>query len=340
MQSPFFIIISGPTGVGKTAIVTSLAHKIPPFEVINADMGQMYTPLTIGTAKPDYLNEPFKQHLFDCIDTPHDWTVAQYRERVIALMEQLWARSVIPVLVGGSGFYLSSLFFPPRDLESGFSAELSADHRDVLSDPELLINGPIANKQHTTAELWQELYALDPARAQAVHQNDRYRIERALGLWYHSGTLPSACIPPFSPPARCVWYNVTRDKDELMQRIDARVVEMFAQGWIDEVKGLDAPWREFLLKKKLIGYAEICAFLDRLEHEAHDPEDTEWEIRLYEALKHDIRKKTRAYAKRQLTYWRMLKKKFSQCDPRHEMVELIELNVSQGVDWEQFNKNV
>lgn len=331
MQFPFFIIIFGPTGVGKSAIAHTLSTELgKPCEVINADMGQMYTPLSIGTAKPDYKNEPASQHLFDCIDTPTDWTVAMYRERVLALMQEIWNRGAVPILVGGSGFYLSSLFFPPSTLN--VSAE-NVKPPLIPSDPEAfmpqgLYREEIEQKAPTSADLWQELLAIDPERASAIHPHDRYRIERALALWYHSGIAPSALVPLFEPPARCLWYCITRERDELVARIDNRVEEMFKAGWIGEVENLDSPWREFLKTKRLIGYAEIIAFLEERSDEKNDSE-------ALTALKADISFKTRAYAKRQMTYWRMLQKKFDRYDSAHEHVKLIELNASLDVDWSQ-----
>jgi tRNA dimethylallyltransferase len=348
MQEPFFIIIAGPTGVGKTALVHDLVGKLPfPFEVINADMGQMYASLTIGTAKPDYLHEPVKHHLFDCINEPKDITVAQYRERVIGIMNELWKRSVIPVLVGGSGFYVSSLFFPPLDV-SGTNAER-----------------PNTLETYNTAELYKKLQEIDPARAAAIHPHDRYRIERALALWYYSGIVPSACVPAFNSPGRCFWFFLTRERTELAQRINQRVDKMFEQGWIEEVAQLDDAWKAFLLTKKIIGYREIIEFLEGQEvavtSSSRDTIDSPYRAsqslqpspkgyggqvgmngvavggsqqRLLElmTLKETIAGKTRAYAKRQLTYWRMLQKKFEQCDPEHG-VKLIEINLSQEEGW-------
>src|SRR2546425_779852 len=83
MMQPFFIVITGPTGVGKTDFVHDLMMQISfPCEIINADMGQMYKPLSIGTAKPDYTHEPVKYHLFDILNTPRDYSVADFRKRV------------------------------------------------------------------------------------------------------------------------------------------------------------------------------------------------------------------------------------------------------------------
>ena len=84
---PFFIVIAGPTGVGKSDFALQLAQKLSfPVELINADMGQLYTPLSLGTAKPDYKHEPLVHHLFDYLDEPRDYTVHEFRQAVVQLM--------------------------------------------------------------------------------------------------------------------------------------------------------------------------------------------------------------------------------------------------------------
>lgn len=304
MQFPFFIIISGPTGVGKTDFALLLCSQLSfPVEIINADMGQFYTPLSIGTAKPDYVNQPIKHHLFDVVDEPRDFSVAEYRKKVLETMHDLWSRGVTPLCVGGSAFYLQSLFFPPADGK--------ADKEEL----------PASYVQCTTEELWAHLLAIDPVRAKQIHPRDRYRIERALSLWYHEGKLPSACVPQFDPPGMCAFYYITRERNELYARINERVQAMIEAGWIEEVKKLTPAWHEFLVAKKLIGYPEIIDFLSRGESSES----------ALEVLAEEISKKTRAYAKRQLTFWRMLKRKLKESDPQGLYIKKIEeLDVTSG----------
>ena len=162
MSIPFFIIISGPTGVGKTALVDELVEKLNfPIEVINADMGQLYEPLNIGTAKPDLTVQKVPYHMFDILKDPVDFTASQYRDQALKTMEEISSRGSVPVVVGGSGFYLATLFYPPSDVPLEFTEE-----------------GSFAEK--TTDQLWELLHSIDPARAKMVHRHDRYRIERAL----------------------------------------------------------------------------------------------------------------------------------------------------------------
>ena len=105
------LIVFGATGVGKTDCVDKLVETIPA-EIVNGDMGQLYVPFSIGSAKPDWKNHPTPHHLFDEIDTPQNYSVTQYRERLLEICRDIWSRGKLPIIVGGSTFYLSSLFFP------------------------------------------------------------------------------------------------------------------------------------------------------------------------------------------------------------------------------------
>ena len=110
IKQPFTLIIYGPTGVGKTDLALDLAQHIP-IEIINMDMGQFYTPLSIGTAKPDWKNSPVPHHLFDIINEPRNFTVSEYRILFYKKVGEIIERGNLPVVVGGSGFYLHSLLF-------------------------------------------------------------------------------------------------------------------------------------------------------------------------------------------------------------------------------------
>lgn len=283
-MNSFFIIISGPTGVGKTDFVSRLSSTVPfPVEIINVDVGQFYAPLSIGTAKPDYKAEPIKHHFFDTITEPRDYTVAQFRERLLVLMQSLWSKGVTPVLVGGSGFYIYSLFFPPLEAP------------DQEKESELL---PVL-KDMSCDQIWQMLADIDPERAASIHPHDRYRVERALNL-AGKGYKPSLQIPLFNPPGSCAFYFLTRDREQLYNRINKRVDEMLKQGWLEEVEKLNHAWKAFLRTKKLIGYPLLIDYLEKMAQGGGAD---------LAATAECIKKQTRAYAKRQLTYWRMLRKK-------------------------------
>lgn len=270
------IVVYGPTGVGKTAFVDELAQSIPT-EIINADMGQLYVPLTIGTAKPDWRSAPVPHHMFDIINEPVRYTVIAYRNLVKETMQKIWQRGKIPILVGGSAFYLRSLFFPPIAHQADYAA------------------------LHDENNLWDQLNAIDSDRASKIPKQDTYRIKRALAIYKGTGIKPSELHPVYnSPTDSFLMICLTRDRQELYERINERVVQMLDQGWMQEVEQLiGTEWEQFILDKKIIGYDEILLYLKSNDH-------------VYDALIATIQKRTRNYAKRQMTFWRMLKRQLEQ----------------------------
>jgi len=269
------LIIFGPTGVGKTVCADLIAAQVPS-EIINLDMGQLYTPLTIGTAKPDWQASPIPHHMFDVINEPRDYSVQQYRDAVMPIMQQIWQRNRLPIFVGGSGFYLRSLFFPPTAERAPFDFE----HEDAPS------------------VLWEQLHAIDQERANCIDRHDIYRIKRALAIWQATGKKPSEYVPHYEPIAPYTIICLERDRQELYARINTRVHEMIAEGWIAEVKELlGSAWESFILRKKIIGYDDIIHFLHGAKEEKY-----------FTKMIGTIQKRTRHYAKRQMTYWRMLER--------------------------------
>jgi tRNA dimethylallyltransferase len=303
MRKKYMVIIFGPTGVGKTDFALQLAQETPS-EIINADLGQLYTPFSIGTAKPDWKNEPVKHHLFDVISEPRDCTVSEYRNWLLPLLQDIWSRNKLPIIVGGSGFYLKSLFFPPQ-----FESTHCDESRYEGLSPQ---------------QLWDDLNKIDPERAQVIHKNDLYRVKRALSIWYATGEKPSEYSEQYAPPSDFGLFFLTRDRQELYKRIDERVLQMINQGWIEEVASLrSTPWEPFLRKKKLIGYNELLDY-------CAGPQ-TEKEFAQAISL---IQKKTRWYAKRQETFWRMFEKKLKNAIKKRKShtlspkIEVIDLTLS------------
>ncbi len=299
----FCIMVLGPTGVGKSDFALQLSYKVPA-EIINCDVCQFYQPLTIGTAKPDWKVHGTPHHGYDLLTQPVQYDVVRYREYLLSIMNEIWSRGKIPILVGGSLFYSYSLLFPPGSSLSG---------RVYAAD------------QKTTYELWQELHVRDEKRALAIHLHDRYRIVRALSILDGTGIKPSDIRPAFSPPFRSLILFLDRERSDLYDRINKRVVTMFQEGWLDEVQALTEPWRIFLKTKKCIGYPEIIDFLEQKQQE--NMQENEY---AYSQLMARIQRKTRNYAKRQLTYWRMLKRQLTQAQAGLgvQPIEIQELNLT------------
>ena len=243
------IILFGPTAVGKTQFADLLAAHLPA-EIVNADMGQLYTPLTIGTAKPDWRKSTVPQHLFDIVNEPRLVTVAEYRDRMMVILDAIWARKNIPILVGGSGFYLQSLFFPPEATSDTSPAQEKVAQEKFAPEP----------------DRWRQLYEIDPQRALRIHPHDMYRINRALLIFFTTGKKPSAQEPRYQPLASYCFVLLKRDRKELYERIDIRTRAMLQEGWIQETQRLmGTEWQEFLINKKIIGYDDIIPICFRMK---------------------------------------------------------------------------
>jgi tRNA dimethylallyltransferase len=279
------IIITGPTGTGKTDFSLELADKLSG-EIINADMGQMYTPLTIGTAKPDWKSEKIPHHLFDCIDNPAFYTAASYRRDVQRIITDIEAQGNTPIIVGGSGFYIQALLWAFKENTKPNTTSTSLSKYDDL----------------TNRELWQILAKHDACRAQELHYNDRYRILRALSI-VEQGDMPFESKPLFNPIRPFIIINLNRGTEELNKRIEMRLHSMIENGWIEEVHNLTPEWQSFVYDKKIIGYDLILDYLHK-------------RITL-EEMQSLIQLATKQYAKKQRTFWRGLKKKIEQALQKH-----------------------
>ena len=271
------LIVTGPTGVGKTEFVSKLG-AVFPIEIINADIGQMYAPLTIGTAKPDWQKDPIKHHLFDIICEPIDFTIVQFRALVTDLVQEIWARGKTPIIVGGSTLYIKSLFYAPANLPGSVAnLEINSKIEKPVDDP------------------WQVLNLIDPKRASSLHPNDYYRIQRALAIWNQTGVLPSQCLPKYDPIASdMVLLILDNPKTDLYAKIDQRVHAMMQMGWLAEVASLEPKWYDFLRRKKIIGYEILLDYCINQKNT-----DVESCIKM-------IQQRVRNYAKKQQTFWRSL----------------------------------
>lgn len=296
----YIIVISGATATGKSDFAIQLAKQVGG-EIINADIGSWYTPLTIGTAKPNWHAETIPHHLFDIFDQPEQFNVIRFRKMVIDLAQEIWLRGNVPIVVGGSAFYIKALWYQNHDLL------VTKDHK---SEVEYDLNFT----DRLTSDLWDQLWQIDSVRAGKIHRNDRYRIVRALSIYKITGQQPSSCEPKFDPIAPMIGIICTRDRQELYNRIDHRVLIMLQSGWIEEVRSLlGSPWEQFLLEKKIIGYDDIIRYL-RSDQSTDE----------YEQLVKIVQQKTRNYAKRQVTFLKKMQKDVGACLQQTQPVEFIE----------------
>lgn len=280
------IIIIGPTGIGKSGYADALALK-EGAEIINADIGSLYKPLTIGTAKPDIKGSEIKHHMFDIFDEPVNYTVADFYKKITEITKDINSRGKKAIIVGGSHFYIYSLFFPPQDVPSSSFQGGS----------------------------WQELFKIDEKRALEINPNDQYRIDRALGIYYKTGLKPSSLKPKYKPLWPYELIALGRSRKEIKERISLRLDEMLKEGWYEEARSLkDSKWDSFIRQKGFIGYAELM-----------DANKKDY-LSNIEQIKKDIYIQTRQYAKRQLTFIKGLIKKIVKKETSGESkVRLINL---------------
>ena len=222
------LFIVGPTAVGKTDFSYQLS-ALSKKAIINCDIGQFYTPLSIGTAKPDLGASIIPHYLFNILDTPKDFNVESYRETCGSLLQEFKETSVLPVFVGGSLFYAQSLFFKQP----------------------LRLDIPESDRLKKEEYSWNLLHSIDSLRASKIHVNDTYRINRALDIWYTTGRVPSENTMSFDPLSKeSIIFFLTRDRDDLYERINKRTESMLQSGWIEEVELLSPEWKHFIKEKK------------------------------------------------------------------------------------------
>lgn len=311
------LIITGPTASGKTQLSEMIAQECS-CEIINADVGQFYKPLSVGTAKPNLANISYKHHLFDLLDRPEDLSVVKYRTLVTDLVKDVCSRGKIPVIVGGSLFYIKSLFFPPlelptqelptRELKTQKVLDSKFVDLEVLNNPNQINIDSLSKNQQ-----WDLLQKIDPERAAVLHPNDTYRIGRALEIWMKTGTKPSIYKPILELPFNSLIVYVEPEPEILKKRIYLRTSLMINPddsnklGWIEESEKLvGTEWEEFLKTKNLIGYAEIFDWIKAGKNKSKLPE-----------LISTIQTKTVQYAKRQRTFW----KSFQLSVSEHKNIE-------------------
>ena len=272
------IFIVGPTAVGKTEAGILLAQKLKG-EIISCDAMQVYKEITIASAKPT-TNELAKvrHHGLNLVSVTEDFNVAQYRKEAVGAIEDILTRGRQPIVVGGSGMYMSVL------LDGIFESPASHEAlRGQLQD-QLKLQGAQA--------LYERLKGLDPQAALKIHANDTKRIVRALEVFLST----SQPISKLQRQRQGLWgqypikiYALNRPRAELYQKVEARIDQMFKDGLAEEVKELSKLTLSSTAKT-LIGIPEVHGYLQG----QYDLGRAEYLMKL----------NTRRYVKRQLTWFR------------------------------------
>lgn len=277
------IVLAGPTAVGKSALGLSLA-KIYGGEIISADSMQVYRGMDIGTAKPSLKErEEVPHHLIDIRDVNENFNVVDFYYEARHCCQLAINRESIPLVVGGSGFYLHSLLYgPPSGPPS------VAELRKSLEDECLKLG---------SAALYARLQQVDPIYANTITKNDAQKIIRALEIVTLTGKKVSKLSwkgrrKPQNYDFRC-WF-LHRPREILYRRIDERCDMMLLEGLLDEVERLDkAGLRGNTSAAQAIGYRQALQFLDS----KRSKED-------YKHFVESFKQASRHYAKRQFTWFR------------------------------------
>lgn len=275
------VILTGPTAVGKTALSIKLASEIGG-EIISADSMQVYRQMDIGSAKikPEEMGG-IPHHLIDILEPEEEFNVCLFEKLALEAMEQIYERGHIPVVVGGTGFYIQALLYQIDFTEE----ETDTAFRDKLWQ---------LGEEKGNHYLHELLRKVDPASAEEIHENNRKRVIRALEFYENSGkpisTHNKEQRQKTSAYNSC-YFVLTDDRKKLYERIESRVDQMLSKGLVDEVRTLkERGCNASMVSMQGLGYKEILEYLDG-------------RCSLLEAVE-KIKKETRHFAKRQLTWFR------------------------------------
>ncbi len=265
------IVITGPTGVGKTKFSIELAKELNT-EIINGDAYQIYKYMNIGTAKPtEAEKQDIPHHLMDFLDPSESFSICDYQKLVRDKIEEFHNKKMIPIITGGSGLYIDSVLYDYRFTEDARNIEDEKKYDHLSND-----------------ELHNILKTLNPESADKIHPNNRKRVLRAIEL-AESGTNNEDRNQKHNKMYDFLLIFLNDDREVLYERINNRVDEMITNGLLEEVKSL-YPDKLSNQAVKAIGYQEIYDYLDN-------------KISLEEAI-NLIKQHSRNYAKRQMTWYR------------------------------------
>lgn len=281
MEKRPFIVLTGPTAVGKTALSIALAKAVNG-AVISADSMQVYKHMDIGSAKimPEEM-DGVPHYLIDEFEPEEEFHVARFVERAKECLQEIYQNGQIPIIVGGTGFYIQALLydidFSKQDANTEYRSKLEA----------------IA-KEKGAEYLHNLLREVDAASAESIHANNIKRVIRALEYHHLTGQKISEhneTERQKESPYNFAYFVLTDERAKLYERIDKRVDIMIERGLVEEVKKLkEMGYHREMVSMQGLGYKEVLDYLDG-------------KITLDEAI-YIIKRETRHFAKRQLTWFR------------------------------------
>ena len=279
-QKKPLIILTGPTAVGKTALSIELAKAVNG-EMISADSMQVYRTLDIGTAKikPEEM-EGITHYLIDVLDPTEDFNVFRFQQLAKEALEKIYAKGKIPIVVGGTGFYIQALLY-----DIAFEETEESAYRKEL-EQYAKINGAHA--------LHEQLKEIDPVSYQEIHENNVKRVIRALEFYHDTGypiSTHNALERKKESPYNFAYFVLNDDRQKLYDRIELRIDQMLKEGLVEEVRSaLAYGCTKKMVSMQGLGYKEIIPYL-------------EGSCSLEDAV-YILKRDTRHFAKRQLTWFR------------------------------------
>ena len=282
MDSKPLIILAGPTAVGKTSLSIRLAKETGG-EIISADSMQVYRHMDIGSAKITKEEmEGVPHYLVNVLEPEEEFNVVRFQQMAKEAAERIWEKGKIPLVVGGTGFYIQALLYDIDFTENDGDESYRRQLEQKASDEE------------GASELYEMLKTVDPKAAQEIHPRNIKRIIRALEFYHQTGKKISEhneTQRQRESPYNYAYFVLTDERSRLYERIDRRVDLMMEQGLLDEVRYLkERGVRKDSTGMQGLGYKELYAYL-------------EGEYPLDEAVR-IIKRDTRHFAKRQLTWFK------------------------------------
>lgn len=274
------VILTGPTAVGKTELSIELAKKING-EMISADSMQVYRFMDIGTAKikPEEMHG-IRHYLIDVLDPTQEFNVVTFQHLAKQAMDEIYTKGKIPIVVGGTGFYIQALLY-----DTAFEETVESEYRKELS---------AYYKQYGAHLLHERLKEIDPASYETIHENNVKRVIRALEFYHDTGypiSKHNSEQHQKESPYNFEYFVLNDDRAVLYDRIEKRIDIMMNEGLVEEVKKLlDSGCTPDMVSMQGLGYKELIPYLNG---------ESSIEDAIY-ILKRD----TRHFAKRQLTWFR------------------------------------
>lgn len=279
-MKPIVYVIGGPTASGKSKLAVELAKKVNG-EIISADSMQIYKEMNIGTAKVNKEEMQGVQHyLVDFVSPDERYSVSNFKKDAERAIEEILAKGKTPIVVGGTGLYIDSLIYGIEFQNE----EVDLEYREKLNK--------IADEKGLES-LYKKAQEIDPEAMKKISINDKKRIIRVLEIYHKTGkTKTEQELQSRKNEVKYEYkvFAITMDREKLYERIEKRVDFMIEQGLIEEVKQILEKYHTFPTAMQGLGYKEVVEYLEGSCTK--------------EEMIEKIKKETRHYAKRQLTWFR------------------------------------